>query len=1236
MNYELETDLRKKLVSSAELDGQLNSAEPDQPPGAESDPPLSVTESDHNPSSNADREFSDAESDRNSVAESDRELSDTKLDQTASAQLSGTESDQNPVAERVSGGGTIVVGSCTAPAGSVPASDGGSPSTKAGEATPAGNKDNARGSQPSFDGESTPPRRGPLRISIVFSAILIVAMSVWGNHMAWNKLTKAGVAAAQLHHYAEAEKLLLQALKESERSGHQDRRVATSLSNLAETYRLKGDLDRAEPLQRRALQIRQRLFGENFPDVATSLISIGLLKEDQREFAEAEKCYQRALAIRKTCGSVEDISSVLVQLATLRLNHDEPGAVALFEEALQLQLQRWAFAPDKGRVDEVCNMLGTIYERGNLPTDAYEKWLSMVDRKGLETTFAGLADRFARNKPVAIQEKLYERAATVWQRYFATQKNILSYNRQFFRDWAGLSPGLVYLGRSRYSYSGDHAILAFKRELTMVESSWGSDNPIIAIILNDLAQCKSLSIEQRTAYAERAIRIWKKFVHQNAKLWENKPWGNYVGWDLDEEIANSYLNLVEMHPNKAVAIRQQQQQMWKNEVGLNSEKMAAVYMETAAGLPIAERKILFDKAVATLTKVLLAPATNAVHRELLNEASCLFGSWNWSENGSPEVSRLYMARQQLALFEKAAGSEDYFVGRALNALLESGELTENEKDQVCRRAIEIWRRNIKLITEEDGFSSPLRTFMRYDVGITFDQRSEISKNSESIARQRVAFWEHAFGPFDLSLASALCQLGQIDTLSDAERCQCFERAISIWDKSTSRYNKTNSYSVGNAFNNWSKIGHGRAAASVLRKEAMRLEWKHLNDNSDYASVARDLAKTTADHAEQLRYLDRASSIWLKLMLSDKEKASTYISLLNEAFTSGAAKGTSLAQRIVQQELNFWEKNTVHSSQHMLANLTKLVQIEGLSIELKIQFLERAASIIESQAHLDEEELKAAMGVFDYCAHLHRSINQSQESRFVRQRAAALCDKHSGANTPMMAICLNNLAFSIQQDAWESNTPMQPSDNVVCQNLYQRALGIWQKQVDNQYPGQMQSTLWGLARLSPAKKAEKFYEQALSIKNLLKNDYVNALSKLCLFYCNSGKLEKAKLLCKNALAERTPIKNEVKKLLAALRQQSAAAPPNSNDLNYSDYMDSLNIQIKQNWKAPSGTGAVHVVFKIGTDGRISAVHPTVWSESVPLNQSCIEAIQQGSPFMHLPKGAPNYVTIEYTFSRRIIP
>ncbi len=79
----------------------------------------------------------------------------------------------------------------------------------------------------------------------------------------WESYITAAQQAYQQADYAEAEKQFEAALKQAEAFGPDDVRLATSLNNLGELYRVQGKYSEAEPLHKRALAIRAKRAQDN-------------------------------------------------------------------------------------------------------------------------------------------------------------------------------------------------------------------------------------------------------------------------------------------------------------------------------------------------------------------------------------------------------------------------------------------------------------------------------------------------------------------------------------------------------------------------------------------------------------------------------------------------------------------------------------------------------------------------------------------------------------------------------------------------------------------------------------------------------------------------------------------------------------------------------------------------------------------------------------------------------------
>ncbi|MEH1929674.1 tetratricopeptide repeat protein, partial [Nostoc sp.] len=83
------------------------------------------------------------------------------------------------------------------------------------------------------------------------------------------------------------------------RFGDEHPDVATSLNNLALLYESQGRYSDAEPLYIEALTMIKRLLGDEHPSVATSLNNLALLYESQGRYSDAEPLYIEALTMIK-------------------------------------------------------------------------------------------------------------------------------------------------------------------------------------------------------------------------------------------------------------------------------------------------------------------------------------------------------------------------------------------------------------------------------------------------------------------------------------------------------------------------------------------------------------------------------------------------------------------------------------------------------------------------------------------------------------------------------------------------------------------------------------------------------------------------------------------------------------------------------------------------------------------------------------------------------------------------
>ena len=110
------------------------------------------------------------------------------------------------------------------------------------------------------------------------------------------------------------------------------------MSAYASLLKSKGDYEGAEPLYRRALEVRERTLGEEHPDTLTSVNHLGLLLKSKGDYEGAEPLYRRALEDReRTLGEehLDIITSVSNLGLLLKSKGDYESAEPLYRRVLE-------------------------------------------------------------------------------------------------------------------------------------------------------------------------------------------------------------------------------------------------------------------------------------------------------------------------------------------------------------------------------------------------------------------------------------------------------------------------------------------------------------------------------------------------------------------------------------------------------------------------------------------------------------------------------------------------------------------------------------------------------------------------------------------------------------------------------------------------------------------------------------------------------------------------------------
>jgi tetratricopeptide (TPR) repeat protein len=191
----------------------------------------------------------------------------------------------------------------------------------------------------------------------VFSAALINAQAPSSE---WLPLNHEGLRLSKIPDYAAAEQAFRSALAEAERFGEQDSRFAETLSNLAVIRREQGDLDQAEKLIRRAVELREKYAGADSRELAWALNNLGAILHAAGRDAEADPVLRRALLIAETAGDDKLIGPILNGLG---LSLMDQGEAARAEPVLRraLAIFEKSSGSDSLEVGRAANNLGMLY-----------------------------------------------------------------------------------------------------------------------------------------------------------------------------------------------------------------------------------------------------------------------------------------------------------------------------------------------------------------------------------------------------------------------------------------------------------------------------------------------------------------------------------------------------------------------------------------------------------------------------------------------------------------------------------------------------------------------------------------------------------------------------------------------------------------------------------------------------------------------------------------------------------
>src|SRR5690242_2118317 len=146
----------------------------------------------------------------------------------------------------------------------------------------------------------------------------------------WEQHNEAGCRYFSQGAYSDAEQEFLAAIREATPLGSENLRLASSLSNLGQLKYRQRDLAQAEEYFCRALSIREHALGSDHYGVVQSLNNLATLHYARGELEAAEPMFRRALELtdRHLGREHPDVASALNNLARLYFRQNDFAAAA--------------------------------------------------------------------------------------------------------------------------------------------------------------------------------------------------------------------------------------------------------------------------------------------------------------------------------------------------------------------------------------------------------------------------------------------------------------------------------------------------------------------------------------------------------------------------------------------------------------------------------------------------------------------------------------------------------------------------------------------------------------------------------------------------------------------------------------------------------------------------------------------------------------------------------------------
>jgi serine/threonine-protein kinase len=274
-------------------------------------------------------------------------------------------------------------------------------------------------------------------------------------------------------------------------------------------YQKLGNFPRADSLLKTSLAQRKKLFGPVHPDVAQSLIALGMLRDAEAEFDSAEVFISQALSVMK---QVQPPNEVGVRKATASLGRvlsdkgDYDRAIPILNEAVRLEEAQGRPTTDLSVV--MSDLANTEFYAGNYArSDTLNRKVLAIDHRLYGSRHPHIADDLMNLGAIQLEfqkfadaEPFYREALTITRSWYGN-------------NHPETASALTQLGRTLVSekkYSD--AVIMLREALDIQERVYGPVHPRVASALNELGRASQQqgNLDDAEKDFRRVVDIYKK------------------------------------------------------------------------------------------------------------------------------------------------------------------------------------------------------------------------------------------------------------------------------------------------------------------------------------------------------------------------------------------------------------------------------------------------------------------------------------------------------------------------------------------------------------------------------------------------------------------------------------------------------------------------------------------------------------------------------------------------------